>query len=128
MVITIHIVANHGNYIRLVKTTTGEGVDLTGRNLRIVLRGGFVEIHYNLRKGPGRKCGSATICVDKEYTEVLADSCEHFHGRKFGKTLGDLMKKVHDNSGNRGKLTTLVQKHREAGRAARPDRILQQTS
>ena len=94
LVITIHIAAKHGNDIRLATNTTGEGIELTDDNLRIVLRDGFVEIHYGLRKGPGRICVSATIGVDKGYTEALADSDGHFHGRKFGKILGNL-KGVH---------------------------------
>ncbi len=46
--------------------------------LRLILRGGEVEVHYaidakNVRSS-GRPCGTRTIGVDKGYTEVLTDS------------------------------------------------------
>ena len=93
MVITIRIAPKHDEDIRLVTNTSVEGFDLAGKNLRIVLRDSFVEIHYAFDKGPGRKVGSKVIGVDKGYTGALTDSDGHFHGCKFGKILGDLTKK-----------------------------------
>ena len=49
--ITIRIAAKHGEDITLFTTTNGDGVDLAGKNLRIVLREGFTEIHYAFDKG-----------------------------------------------------------------------------
>ena len=64
LVITVHIAPKYDEDIRLVKNTTGEGVDLAGKNLRIILREKFVEIHYGFDKRKGRKSGSETIRVD----------------------------------------------------------------
>ena len=125
LVVTIHITAKHGNDIRLATNATGEGIELTDDNLQIVPRDGFVEIHYDLRKGPGRICGSVTISVDEGHTETLADSDGHFHRHKFGKIVGNFTKMVHDTSKNLIRLKTLVQKHCDAGRTAKADRILQ---
>lgn len=123
LVITIRIARKYGEDIKLVTTTTGDGVDLTGKNLRVVLRDGFVEIHYAFEKSPGRKPGTENIGVDKGYTEALVDSDGHFHGRKFGKILKDYTEKVHGTGKKRGKLKALERKHRAAGRTAKADRI-----
>jgi hypothetical protein len=52
--ITIKIAAKYGDDILLTTNSNGNGVNLDGKNLRIVLREGFTEIHYAFDKGPGR--------------------------------------------------------------------------
>jgi transposase len=64
------------------------------------------------------------IGVDKGYTEALADSDGHFHGRKFGAILRAYTDKVHVTSKARGKLRAIEEKHRKAGRIAKADRIV----
>lgn len=124
LVITIHIAKKYGDDIQLVTSSTGAGVDLSGKNLRIIIRDGFVEIHYAFDKGQGRKPGSGVIGVDKGYTEALVDSDGHFHGRNFGTILKDYTEKVPQTGKRRGKLKALERKHRAAGRTAKADRIL----
>lgn len=123
LVINIRIAKKYGADIQLVCNTTGDGVDLTGKNLRIILRDGFVEVHYAFDKGPGREAGTEVIGVDKGYTEALADSDGHFHGRNFGTILKEYTEKVHGTGKMRGKLKALERKHRAAGRTAKADRI-----
>ena len=52
--------------------------------LRLILRGGRVEIHYridaSLMRSTARPHGTAKIGVDKGYTEVLVDSEREHHG------------------------------------------------
>jgi transposase len=122
--ITIRIAAKHGEDITLFTTTNGDGVDLAGKNLRIVLREGFTEIHYAFDKGSGRPSGSKIIGVDKGYSEALVDSDGHFHGRKFGTILQTYTDKVHVTGKARGKLRALEEKHRKAGRIAKAERIV----
>lgn len=123
LVVTIHIAKKYGDDIHLVTSSTGAGVDLTGKNLRIIMRDGFVEVHYAFDKGEGRKAGSGVIGVDKGYTEALVDSDGHFHGRNFGIILKDYTKKVHQTGQCRGKLKALERKHRAAGRTSKADHI-----
>ena len=124
LVITIRIAAKYGENITLITTTNGDGVRLDSRNLRIVLREGFTEIHYAFDKGPGRVSGTEVVGVDKGYSEALVDSDGHFHGRKFGAILRDYTDKVHITGKARGKLQVIANKHREAGRIAKADRIV----
>ena len=70
--------------IQLVTTSNGQGVDLTGCNLRLIVKGGAVEIHYATEKTAGRPCGKAEIGVDKGYTEVFTDSDGVHHGQRSG--------------------------------------------
>lgn len=58
--------------------------------LRLILRGGRVEVHYaidapDLREM--RPCGTGTAGVDKGYAEVLTDSDGIHHGEELGKLL-----------------------------------------
>lgn len=123
LVITIRIAKKYGADIHLVTTSTGDGVDLTGKNMRIVLRDDFVGVHYAFNKGAGREAGTEVIGVDKGYTEAMVDSDGHFHGRKFGSILKDYAQKVHGTGKMRGKLKALERKHRAVGRIAKAERI-----
>jgi hypothetical protein len=52
--------------------------------LRVILRGGLVEVHYQVEdtavRSARRGCGTGTVGVDKGYSEVLVDSDGDHHG------------------------------------------------
>lgn len=123
LVITIRVARKYGDDIVLTTTTSGEIVDLTGSNLRIVAKEGFTEIHYATEKGAGRKCGDKIIGVDKGYTEAFTDSNGDHHGLVFGKLMTEYSDKACATSKQRNKLYALEKKHREAGNTAKADRI-----
>src|SRR4030081_1038647 len=59
--------------------------------LRVVLRGGRVEVHYQVEdtavKSAHRACGTAPVGVDKGYSEVLVDTDGDHHGPELGELL-----------------------------------------
>lgn len=123
LVISIHVASKFGQDIALVTTTSGKNVDLTGCNLRIIVNGATTEIHYAVEKDCGRPHGEGSIGVDKGYTEAFADSRGGFHGEGFGAELRAFSDATHKTGRARNKLHDLEKKHREAGRAAKADRI-----
>lgn len=123
LVITIRIAAKYGEDITLVTTTSGKNVDLTGSNLRIIVKGDVTEIHYCTEKGPDRKHGDQTLGVDKGYTEAFTDSDGDAHGEAFGKVMTEYSDKVSATGKQRNKLHALEKKHRKAGRVAKADSI-----
>ena len=72
--VTIRIAKQYGEPIVLTTTSSGKNVDLTGCNLRVILKGDSVEVHYATGKTEARPCGTAGIGVDKGYTEAFTDS------------------------------------------------------
>lgn len=52
--------------------------------LRLILRDGRVEVHYQIEAPTGRPCGTRVIGVDKGYTEALVDSDGAHHGTGLG--------------------------------------------
>jgi len=60
--------------------------------LRLILNNGIVEIHYTVDIAETKNCGSATIGIDKGYTEVFVDS----NGIEYGKGLGKILTKKSD--------------------------------
>jgi transposase len=107
----------------LTTTSSGKNVDLTGCNLRIILKGDSVEIHYATEKGQGRPCGTAEIGIDKGYSEAFTDSDGAHHGENFGDVLTAYSDQVSKTGKARNKLHALEKKHRAAGRIAKADRI-----
>jgi IS605 OrfB family transposase len=82
--------------------------------LRLILRDGQVEVHYQVEAQ--QECstvpsGSATVGIDKGYTEVFADS----DGQRHGAGLGDLLSTESDylkqKYQHRNKLKALAKKH-----------------
>ena len=124
LTITIHVAKKYGDNIKLVTTTSGKNVDLTGCNLRIIVKGAVTEIHYAMDKPAGRARGSATVGVDKGYTEAFADSEGSFHGLGFGAELRAFSDAAHKTGIARNRLHALEKKHRAAGRTVKADRIL----
>lgn len=121
--ITIKVARKFGADIELVTTTSGKNVDLTGSNLRIIVKDGFTEIHYATEKGIGRACGDRVLGIDKGYTEAFTDSDGDEHGRGFGKVLMKYSDAVCATGKARNKLHALEKKHRAAGRIAKANRI-----
>ena len=74
LTITVKIAKKYGKDIVLTTTTSGKNVDLTGTNLRIIVKNGFTEIHYATEKGEGRACGAQVLGIDKGYTEAFTDA------------------------------------------------------
>lgn len=123
LIINIRIAKKYGDIIVLTTTTSGKNVDLTGSNLRIIVKDGFTEIHYATEKGGGRKCGDQVLGVDKGYTEAFTDSDGNHHGQDFGNVMTEYSDKASATGKQRNKLHALEKKQRKAGRVAKADRI-----
>ena len=124
LTVTIHVARKYGNDFTLITNTTGKDVDLTGRNLRVIVKADVTEIHYSMDKPEGRPHGDATVGVDKGYTEAFADSEGGFHGQGFGAELRAFSDAAHRTGKARNRLHALEKQHRAAGRTAKADRIL----
>lgn len=123
LTVTVRVAKQYGQPIVLTTNSSGKGVDLTGCNLRIILNGDLVEIHYATGKSEGRPCGTAEIGVDKGYTEAFTDSDGCHHGAKFGDVLSAYSDQVSKTGKARNRLHALEKKHRAAGRIAKAGRI-----
>lgn len=123
LVIIIHIAKKYGSAIRLTTTSSGKNVNLTGSNLRIIVKCGITEIHYAADKDAGRACGDQIVGVDKGYSEAFTDSDGSTHGQNFGFVLTQYSDKTAKTGQSRNRLHALEKKHRAAGRCAKADRI-----
>ncbi|WP_298209950.1 hypothetical protein, partial [Ferrimicrobium sp.] len=123
LVVVISIATKYGQPIRLVTTSSGKNVDLAGKNLRIIVKDDTTEIHYSFDKPLGRPHGTEIVAVDKGYTEAFVDSDGDAHGIGLGTIMTEYSDKVSKTGQARNKLYALEQKHREAGRTAKADRI-----
>ena len=123
LVIVVHIAAKYGSPIRLTTTSSGKNVNLSDKNLRVIVKDGFTEIHYAATKGDGRPCGDKVIGIDKGYTEAFTDSDGVAHGEAFGKVMTKYSDKASATGKARNKLSALEKKHREAGRTTKADNI-----
>ena len=85
---------NGKNYIEVISLKRGSllaipvgtNYSITGQ-IRLILRGGQVEIHYTIDNTDERACGSKKIGIDKGYTEAFVDSDGNFHGKGLGEVL-----------------------------------------
>ena len=95
-----------GKRIALPLNTT---VEPTG-TLRLILTDGEIEVHYTIEIVETHTCGSATIGIDKGYTEVFVDS----DGKHYGEGLGKLLTKHSDRLNKkyqaRNKLKAIITK------------------
>ncbi len=123
LVMVIHIAPKYGKPIRLTTTTNGKNVDLSSKNLRIIVKGSITEIHYAFEKPPGRPCGTEIAAVDKGYSEAFVDSDGDQHCVGLGKIMTEYSDKASKTNKSRNKLYALEQNHREAGRISKADRI-----
>ncbi|WP_203694726.1 RNA-guided endonuclease TnpB family protein [Catellatospora coxensis] len=75
---------------QLVRIPLNTTIAPTG-TLRLILRGGLVEIHYQIdaadMRTSQRPCGTRRVGVDKGYTEALTDSDGDHHGTRLGRLL-----------------------------------------
>ncbi|EQD25958.1 transposase IS605 OrfB, partial [mine drainage metagenome] len=123
LTIVIHVAPKYGAPIRLTTTSSGKNVNLSGNNLRIVVKDDCTEIHYATTKGDGRPCGSQMTGIDKGYTEAFTDSDGAAHGKTFGAVLTEYSDKASATGKARNKLYALEKKHREAGHITKADHI-----
>jgi transposase len=123
LIIVIRIAKKYGDNVVLTTTTSGKNVNLSGSNLRIIVKDGFTEIHYATEKGAGRDCGDQVLGIDKGYTEAFTDSDGDHHGQNFGQVMTEYSDKVAATGRQRNKLHALEKRHREAGRIIKADRI-----
>lgn len=121
LVITIRVARKYGEDINLVTTSSGKNVDLTGSNLRIIIKNGLTEIHYAAEKSAGREHGDLVIGIDKGYTEAFTDSDGIAHGDKFGQVLTQYSDETVVTNKQRNKLHALEKKHRETGKIGKAD-------
>lgn len=56
-------------------------------NIRLIIDAQGVVVHHTCEADIGRPCGTATIGIDKGYTEAFVDSDGDFHGKGLGKLL-----------------------------------------
>lgn len=78
--------------------------------LRLILRQGKVEVHYQQEADDSRACGDEVVAVDKGYTEAFVDS----DNDRYGEGLGNLISKESDYLNkkyrNRNKLRAVARK------------------
>ncbi|MFC5745110.1 zinc ribbon domain-containing protein [Actinomadura rugatobispora] len=94
--------------------------------LRLILRGGLVEVHYaihapDLRED--RPCGTGKVGVDKGYTEALTDSDGTHHGAELGALLRGESDHLKVTNARRAQIRAIADKARKAGNHAKADRI-----
>ena len=95
--------------------------------LRLILRGGRVEVHYQVdaadMPSSQRRCGTATVGVDKGYTEVLTDSDGNHHGTDLGGLLAEQSDRLKERNRRRAKLRSIANQAAQRGNRAKADRI-----
>lgn len=95
--------------------------------LRLILRGGRVEVHYAIdaaaMKSSQRPCGSRKIGVDKGYTEAFVDSGGQHHGTELGTLLSSESDHRKTKNARRAKLRDLAGKAEKRGDLAKAQRI-----
>ncbi len=107
-----------GKRIAIPLNTT---VEPTG-TLRVILRDDRVEVHYAVEVEETADCGTATLGVDKGYTEVLVDSDGEHHGEGLGEALKNesdarklknqrraKLRAIAENTGNERKRRNIVE-------------------
>lgn len=111
---------------QLVAVPLNTTVAPTG-TLRLVLRGGRVEVHYQIdadtMKSSARPAGDREIGVDKGYTEVLTDSDGQHHGTELGGLLTCESDYRKIKNARRAKIRSVAENARENGDHAKADRI-----
>jgi transposase len=111
---------------RMVKIPLSTTVAPTG-TLRLILRGGRVEVHYQIDASQMRSsqqpCGDRMIGVDKGYTEVLTDSEGEHHGIRLGELLAAESDRVKDRNRRRAKLRSIANNATRRGDHAKAHRI-----
>ncbi|MEV4543621.1 transposase [Micromonospora echinaurantiaca] len=111
---------------RMVRIPLSTTVAPTG-TLRLILRGGRVEVHYQIDasqlRSSQRLCGDRMIGVDKGYTEALTDSEGEQHGVRLGKLLAAESDRVKERNRRRAKLRSIANNAAQRGDHAKAHRI-----
>ncbi|PWU57601.1 hypothetical protein DLJ47_02095 [Micromonospora sp. S4605] len=111
---------------RMVRIPLSTTVAPTG-TLRLILRGGRVEVHYQIDasqlRSSQRPCGDRMIGVDKGYTEALTDSEGEQHGVRLGKLLAVESDRVKERNRRRAKLRSVANNAARRGDHAKAHRI-----
>lgn len=123
LTIVLQLAKKYGSPIRLATISSGKNVNLSGCNLRILVKDRFTEVHYAVEKGDGRPCGEKTLGVDKGFTEAFTDSNGAAHGKAFGEVLTRFSDRASITGKARNRLYALENKHRARGRIAKANRI-----
>ncbi|MFI6265468.1 RNA-guided endonuclease TnpB family protein [Micromonospora sp. NPDC051006] len=111
---------------KMVKIPLSTTVAPTG-TLRLILRGGRVEVHYQIEasqiRSSQRPCGDRMIGVDKGYTEALTDSDGDYHGTGLGQLLAAESDRLTERSRRRAKLRSIANNAARRGNHAKAHRI-----
>ncbi|WP_208869767.1 RNA-guided endonuclease TnpB family protein [Micromonospora cremea] len=111
---------------QMVRIPLNTTVAPTG-TLRLILRGDRVEIHYQIdaatMKTSQRPCGTATLGVDKGYTEALTDSDGNHHGDRLGQLLTAESDRIKERNRRRAKLRSIANTAARRGDQAKAERI-----
>ncbi|WP_370518221.1 zinc ribbon domain-containing protein [Micromonospora sp. AMSO31t] len=111
---------------KMVRIPLSTTVAPTG-TLRLILRGGRVEVHYQIdatqMRSSQRACGEATIGVDKGYTEALTDSDGQPHGEQLGDLLTRESDRLKERNRRRAKLRSIANTAALRGDCAKARRI-----
>jgi hypothetical protein len=95
--------------------------------LRVVLRGGRVEVHYQVEdtavRSAHRACGTATVGVDKDYSEVLVDTDGDHHGPELGELLRSRSDTLKDRNARRATLRSIANQAAQRGEHGTAERI-----
>jgi IS605 OrfB family transposase len=76
--------------------------------LRLILIEGLVEVHYTIDVPESKNGGTATVGIDKGYTEVFVDSEGQFYGEGLGKLLTSKSDYLKNKYKNRSKLRAIA--------------------
>src|SRR3982075_1842311 len=94
--------------------------------LRVILRGGRVEVHYQVEDTAVRShraCGAGTVGVDKGYSEVLVDTDGDHHGPELGELLRQRCDTLKERNARRATLRSIANQAAQRGRHGRAERI-----
>src|SRR4030081_3606146 len=98
-----------------------------GGTLWVVLRGGRVEVHYQVEdtavRSAHRACGTGTVEVDKGYSEVLVDTDGDHHGPELGELLRRRCDTLKDRNARRATLRSIGNQAAGRGRHGTAERI-----
>jgi hypothetical protein len=93
--------------------------------LRVILRGGRVEVHYQVEdtavRSARRGCGTAAVGVDKGYSEVLVDTDGEHHGPELGELLRRRCDTLKERNARRAELRSIANQAAGRGRCGGAD-------
>ncbi|SCG39930.1 RNA-guided endonuclease TnpB family protein [Micromonospora inositola] len=111
---------------KMVRIPLSTTVAPTG-TLRLVLRSGRVEVHYQIdaaqMRSSQRPCGDRRLGVDKGYTEALTDSDSQPHGVGLGVMLSSESDRLKERNRRRAKLRSIANSAALRGDHAKAHRI-----